>query len=532
MPLNLQSLFLFTNYRRITTKQVVVGCVTIGGSAPIRIQTMTNTATSNVAETVNQVKLLYENGAELVRIAVPSLSDVEALKQIVDRLQQERIEVPIIADVHFNPEIAERVAPFVSKVRINPGNYVNRSKSHQQKEYTVKEIEAEKEQIRNKLIPLLKICKEHGTAIRIGMNFASLPWRIVNEYGNTPQAMIASAMEFFEICRSENFQQLIFSFKASDVRQTIYANRLYVKEMLERYGEVYPLHVGITEAGMDDEGTIKSIIGIGTLLHDGIGDTIRVSLTGHPIKELPVAKSIIQLLQTNAIQKFQPQPYIHDAFSYSKRNNTSTNAKTIDWSVLMAHETLPYDNSVEVLQVNAEENYYALRSRLLPLLSNTKPIMLLVDATQTSNYEAFVLNIGNLLAEGLVEGVYVQVTEANREYWLRILHTVLQESGAYRVSNEYVSCPSCARTLFDIESVAKQVKEATKHIKGYKIAVMGCVVNGPGEMHDADFGIVGAGSNKANLYKHGKLIAQNLPINDAIEKMLQLIYENSHRSHR
>ncbi len=532
MLLNHHSFLSFTTYRRVRTKQINVGNVSIGGSAPIRIQTMTNTATTNVNETFHQIKLLYESGAELVRIAVPSLSDVEAIRQIMLRLKQENISIPVIADVHFNPIIAERVAPFVSKVRINPGNYVNRSISQQKKEYSPCEIESEKEQIRSKFIPLIKICKQYGTAIRIGINFASLPWRIVNEYGNTPKAMIASALEFFEICRSENFQQLIFSFKASDVRQTIYANRLYVKEMLEHYDEVYPLHVGITEAGMDLEGTIKSIIGIGTLLHDGIGDTIRVSLTGNPIKEIPVATNIIKLLQHNTHQKFLSQPYFHNPFTYDKRKKLPDSVTSIRWGVCLAGEPLPFNNSEEVFFVHADENYYALRSRLLPLLNNSKPIMFLVNATQTNHYEAFALNIGNLLAEGLIEGVYVQTNEENREYWHQILQTVLQESGAYRVSNEYISCPSCARTLFDIETVAKQVKDATKHIKGYKIAVMGCIVNGPGEMHDADFGIVGAGQNKANLYKQGKLIAQNLLISDAIEQMLQLIYENSHRSHR
>lgn len=428
------------------------------------------------------------------------------------------------------------MAPFVSKVRINPGNYVNRSKSQQKKEYSLGEIELEKEQIRNKFIPLLKICKQYGTAIRIGMNFASLPWRIVNEYGNTPQAMIASALEFFEICRSENFHQIIFSFKASDVRQTIYANRLYVKEMLEHYGEVYPLHVGITEAGMDEEGIIKSIIGIGTLLHDGIGDTIRVSLTGNPLKELPVAKNIIHLLQYNTSDNFiTSEPYYHNPFYYTKRNytNTTNNDKPIWWGIFSETENIALNGESAFLHCKADENYYTLKTRLLPMIkNNTVRIILLVDATQTSQYEAFVLNAGNLLAEGLIAGVYVQTSEDKQDYWQRMLMLVLQASGAFRISNEYISCPSCARTLFDIEAVVKQVKDATKNIQGYKIAIMGCVVNGPGEMHDADFGIVGAGSNKANLYKHGKLIAQNLSISNAIEQMLQLIYENNHRSGR
>ncbi|MCX7863213.1 MAG: (E)-4-hydroxy-3-methylbut-2-enyl-diphosphate synthase [Bacteroidales bacterium] len=536
MLLNDYSFLCFTSYHRILTRTVSVGNVTIGGNAPIRIQTMTNTPTEDVQSTVEQIKLLYNSGAELVRIAVPTKKDIDSIKEIVNDLRKNHIHVPIIADVHFIPEIAEIVAPFVQKVRINPGNYVNRSKSSKAKSYSYSEIEAEKEGIYKKLVPLLRICKQYGTAIRIGMNQASLPWRIVYEWGNTPEAMVASAMEFYDICKSENFDQIIFSFKASDIRQTIYANRLYVKTMLARFGIVYPLHIGITEAGIDHEGILKSIIGIGTLLHDGIGDTIRVSLTGNPEKELPVAKKILSLLKKNSTYIGEKKHYLHNPLLYNKRKtNEADNIggnNPIFYEVSNSSKLPINSDSINVITIASNENYYSLKSKIHPLLTSNKPIAIHVLATNGDDYYPLALNMGNLLTEGLIDAVYIQTSEEQKNFWQQILKIILQVSGARRTMNEYVSCPSCARTMFDIETVARLVKEATHHTQGYKIAIMGCVVNGPGEMHDADVGIVGAGKNKAHVYYRGEVIATNLEINEAIQRLLLIIDENNHLSHR
>lgn len=514
------------SYNRIKTQEVKVGNFIIGGNAPIRIQTMTNTPTSDVVSTINQTIRLYELGSEIVRIAVPTIKEVEAIKNIASYLQKNRLNIPIIADVHFNPEIAEKVAPFVQKVRINPGNYVNRSKSSQRKEFTLSEIEKEKEETYKNLVPLLKICKQHSTAIRIGINFASLSWRMINMYGNTPQAMVASAMEFYDICKSENFENLIFSFKASDVKQTIYANRLYVNEMLEKYGVVYPLHVGITEAGIDLDGRIKSIVGIGTLLLDGIGDTIRVSLTENPENEIPVAKKIVEMLNFNI------NSYANNvaSTSFSKDNskltiNTDKIDKNFNYTFVLSStdESLLFNKDASIINLSLKDSLFENRKKIILSLHKEKPVIVKFTLKDSADYEFFSFQLGNLLLEQTIDGVVIETNESLKDYWENILKIILQVTGVKRTGNEYISCPSCSRTMFDIETTTRQVKEATKNLTGYKIAVMGCVVNGPGEMHDADYGMVGAGKNKVNLYKGGNLVFSGISLDEAVQALLNLI---------
>ncbi len=507
---------------------------------------MTNTSTGDVKLTINQILRLYNLGAEIIRIAVPTLKDVEAVKEISKYLQINKLNIPIIADVHYIPSIAEKVAPFVQKVRINPGNYVNLTKSSKKKEYSLSEIEQEKEKIYKNILPLLKICKEHQTAIRIGINFASLSWRMIHIYGNTPQAMVASALEFYEICKAEDFENLIFSFKASDVKQTIYANRLYVKEMQEKYEIVYPLHVGITEAGIDIEGRIKSIAGIGTLLFNGIGDTIRVSLTETPENEIPVAKKIIELLHQNKKEKGETKVSFTINIEAPKRRTKPfnfiggensffykvyTNSTTENQELIQINSN---KNNIEFINLNLKDSIFEIRKRILPAIESNKPIVVKIVLGNALNYELFSLYVANLLLEKLIDAIIVETTEEYKDYWENILKILLQTTGVVRTGNEYISCPSCSRTTFDIENITRQVKEATKDLKGYKIAVMGCIVNGPGEMQDADYGMVGAGKDKVNLFRKGELVLKCIQINEAIQSLLKLIRddENNNISHR
>jgi len=527
----------FTDYQRFATNEVKVGHIGIGGQNPIRIQTMTNTDTRNIEATVKQIRSIYQAGADLVRVSVPSMDDVEALKQIKKQLVTENIHIPVIADIHFNPALAEAIAPYVEKVRINPGNYVNRSKSAQAKSYTSEEIQNEKEEIHQRLSPLLSICKANGTAIRIGINFASLSWRMVHQYGNTPMAMVQSAIEFIEICQSENFHQLIISLKASDIHNTLYANRLFVEEMTKRDWH-YPIHVGVTEAGLDLEGRVKSAIGIGSLLCDGIGDTIRVSLTEAPEKEIPVAQEVVHQIDAFHSNPEASKVWKHQPFSYKKRETQSVSSfiggkHPIPFLVLTEKEKLPQDweqifqNTDQTIRIDVglDDTVFDIRQKVYKHIATDKPVYLVFDATAGvwSQLTRFSVSCGNLFAEGLVDGIVVKCLEKEKEQAEQMVKAMLQVTGARRTGNEYISCPSCSRTQFDIETVAREVKKATQAFQGLKIAVMGCVVNGPGEMQDADYGFVGAGNNKVMLYKKGAVIAKNISLNEAIDLLINEI---------
>lgn len=527
----------FVEYNRFPTHEIKVGNIGIGGNNPIRVQTMTNTNTSDIEATLNQIIRIYKAGADLVRVSVPRMEDVKALKQIKRRLVINNIHIPVIADIHFNPSLAEAIAPYVEKVRINPGNYVNRSKSAQAKTYSIEDEQKELDEIRQRLAPLLNLCKKHNTAIRIGINYASLSWRMVNKYGNTPIAMVQSAVEFIDICREENFQNLIISLKASDIHNTIYANRLFVEEMTKRNWH-YPIHVGITEAGLDLEGRVKSAIGIGSLLCDGIGDTVRVSLTEAPEKEIPVAKEIISQVNNFSTNTNSSKQWKHQPFIYKKRVTKSVSASiggknSIPFFILTEKEKLSKNwqqivNDTEKtirIDVLESDNVYNIRQKVYENIESDKPIYLVFDAnTGVQNHLIrFSLISGNLFAEGLVDGIIVKCLEKEKEQAEQMLKAMLQVTGARRTGNEYISCPSCSRTQFDIEKMAREVKKATQQFKGFKIAVMGCVVNGPGEMQDADYGFVGAGNNLLMLYKKGEIIAKNITLNEAIRLLLDEI---------
>jgi len=510
---------------RLKTEIVNIGHISIGGNLPICIQTMTNTDTNNIEATIDQIKRIYNKGCDLIRIAVPTSKEVLSLKKISEELKKQNIKVALIADVHFNPTIAEEVAPYVAKVRINPGNYVNRSKSFQKKEYSLAEIQKEKEQIYQRLLPLLNICKTYGTAIRIGINFASLSWRMIHMYGNTPQAMVASALEFLEICRNENFNNLVFSFKASDVNQTINANRLYVNEILAKYGKIYPLHLGITEAGLDIEGRIKSIIGIGTLLYEGIGDTIRVSLTESPENEIPIAEKILKIIKYH-----KENEKINKLIDNRQQINLNVTGFNNRFLFFIKNKNVSLPNEWE--NILNSKNYSIIKSteeekldNIIDKISknNSKPIILHITINDNSEYEQITFILGYLLVNKLIDGLFANIKSEKYEYWENVIKTTLQCTNTIRLKNEYVSCPSCARTQYDIEKYTRKVKEATNKFSGYKIAVMGCIVNGPGEMSDADYGLVGSGNNLVNIYKKGKIIYSKVNPDEAVDLLVKLI---------
>ena len=532
----------YTIYSRFKTKEVNIGGITLGGNNPIRIQTMTNTNTLDTHSTIEQIKKIYDIGADYVRLTVQGVKEVENLPNIIKKLKENNIKIPLIADVHYNPKVAEIAAQIVSKVRINPGNYTDISKSANQINFTEKQYAEEKEKIRNNLLPLINICKQNGTAIRIGINHGSLSWRIVSKYGNTTEGMVASAMEFIEICEQENFNNIVLSMKASNPLTMIYANRLLVQKMHESNLN-YPIHLGVTEAGLGEDGRIKSSIGIGLLLLEGIGDTVRVSLTEAPEKEIPVAKAIIKetkaIINSNNIT--QNENWNYNPFCFERRktnpikNIGGNNSPILIFTDFKSKNILKQDiSNVEELNnlslnIIETDNLYHFRNKIneLDKNGNKNPVILKIDIKNLIEEELlYRLSIvaGGLFADGRLDGFWITGTNSeNYEKIIQLSYSVLQASRARITKTEYVSCPSCGRTLFDIEKAVKDVMEATKQFAGLKIAVMGCVVNGPGEMADSDYGYVGAGNGKVNIYKGKERVLQNIAEEKAVEELIKII---------
>ena len=532
----------YTIYSRFKTKEVNIGGITLGGNNPIRIQTMTNTNTLDTHSTIEQIKKIYDIGADYVRLTVQGVKEVENLPNIIKKLKENNIKIPLIADVHYNPKVAEIAAQIVSKVRINPGNYTDISKSANQINFTEKQYAEEKEKIRNNLLPLINICKQNGTAIRIGINHGSLSWRIVSKYGNTTEGMVASAMEFIEICEQENFNNIVLSIKASNPLTMIYANRLLVQKMYESNLN-YPIHLGVTEAGLGEDGRIKSSIGIGLLLLEGIGDTVRVSLTEAPEKEIPVAKAIIKetkaIINSNNIT--QNENWNYNPFCFERRktnpikNIGGNNSPILIFTDFKSKNILKQDiSNVEELNnlslnIIETDNLYHFRNKIneLDKNGNKNPVILKIDIKNLIEEELlYRLSIvaGGLFADGRLDGFWITGTNSeNYEKIIQLSYSVLQASRARITKTEYVSCPSCGRTLFDIEKAVKDVMEATKQFAGLKIAVMGCVVNGPGEMADSDYGYVGAGNGKVNIYKGKERVLQNIAEEKAVEELVKII---------
>ena len=524
---------------RRTSKEIRVGNLRIGGNNPIRIQTMANTDTNDIEASVAQAKRCLEAGTELLRYTTQGTKEAENLGKIKDVLRSEGIDLSLVADIHFNANVAEVAAELVEKVRINPGNFV----TGKQGEYTDEEWNDELRRIREKLHTLLSICKDKGTAIRIGVNHGSLSPRIMSRYGNTPLGLATSCMEFIELCEQEGFTNLILSVKASNTRVMIYAVRLLV-QMMDAKGKNYPLHLGVTEAGSDDEGRIKSAVGIGTLLSNGIGDTIRVSLSEAPEAEIPVARKLVDYIESQ--RKSYSPPVLGEVVEdrggnnsqlkteYSRRKTTPINniggnnpvvvvADTEINSNLQPDYTAPKIESLKdsvVIANNIED--------LNPLLATDKPVIFkkefAIDDLETLQIHSAAF-FGPLLIDGLIDGIWLsnKSDTITAEQVNDIAFEILQSSRCRISKTEYTSCPSCGRTKFDLPKVVRQVKEATQGFVGLKIAVMGCIVNGPGEMADADFGYIGAGMGKVSLYRGKECVMKNIPEEEAIDKLLELI---------
>ena len=654
-----------TSYKRIHTRPVKVGNLVIGGGHPIRVQTMTTIDTMDTDATVAQVIRCIEAGAELVRVTAPSKKEAENLANIKAILHSKGYTTPLVADIHFTPNAAEIAARIVEKVRVNPGNYVDKKK-FEQIDYTDAEYVEEIERIREKFSPLVLICKEHGTAMRIGTNHGSLSDRIMSRYGDTAIGMVESAMEFLRIARSLDYHQIILSMKSSNPQVMVQAYRLLIQQMHQEFNELYPLHLGVTEAGDGEDGRIKSAIGIGTLLEDGIGDTIRVSLTEDPELEIPVCLDLVKRyndlseVNTAMVPELTQLPY--SPFEYSRRTTKAvrniggkqvpvviadlshlSSIKTTDlvaigytydaatdkWAisdaaadyVFIGHTPLDFNlpgtlsiianpavcsianntekyhpildaasymaldakhpqlNFVQIdcysdlapiadellLQIAKDDSVvFCLSSRCnnamqavrrmaikLMQLDIHQPIILVTDSqwkTTDEHLIHFAIETGALLLEGIGDGICLGLSKdayeasvngsnvSGRNYFNnasieQLLNTtafgILQATRTRISKTEYISCPSCGRTLFELQETTAKIRAVTNHLKGLKIAIMGCIVNGPGEMADADFGYVGSGVGKITLYKGKEVMKRNIDSNVAVDELILLLKEHN-----
>jgi (E)-4-hydroxy-3-methylbut-2-enyl-diphosphate synthase len=454
-------------YTRRKSHEITVGNIRLGGDNPIRVQSMTNTSTMDTEASVAQILRIAEAGGELVRLTTQGTREAENMDVISKAVRQAGCSVPLVADVHFNPNVADVAAHYCEKVRINPGNYVDAARQFKQLDYTDEQYAQELQKIEARLLPFLQICREHGTAVRIGVNHGSLSDRIMSRYGDTPEGIVESCMEFLRICVRHDFMNVVISIKASNTVVMVQSMRLLVQEM-DREGMTFPLHLGVTEAGEGEDGRIKSAVGIGALLTEGIGDTIRVSLSEAPEKEIPVARQLVDMI-----------PECH-----SLRQEAEAGIK--DDTVTLRLQA----SSLEELQLKAAMAVGAI----------------FIDK------KAHLLNIE---AEGFAEDTLRDLSDS-----------ILQAARIKFVKTEYISCPGCGRTLYDLEGTIHKIKAATAHLKGLKIAIMGCIVNGPGEMADADYGYVGAARGKVSLYKAKECIEKNIPEEEAVERLLKFIEDD------
>jgi (E)-4-hydroxy-3-methylbut-2-enyl-diphosphate synthase len=626
-----------TEYSRFLTREVKIGALGIGGNNPIRLQSMTTTDTMDTEATVAQSIRMIEAGCELVRITAPSINEAKNLEEIKKQLVAKGYHTPICADIHFTPNAAEFAARVIEKVRINPGNYADKKK-FEEIDYTDNAYEAELERIRKRFTPLVNICKEYGTAMRIGTNHGSLSDRILSRYGDTPLGMVESALEFLRICEDNNYYDIVLSMKASNTQVMVEAYRLLIQKMIET-NRNYPLHLGVTEAGDGEDGRIKSAVGIGTLLEDGLGDTIRVSLTEEPEFEIPVAKSLADRYQKIKNVNVIPQdwnlpynPYEHErrhtnavlniggknvprviadfsakekitaaslfacGYNYSvpldKWNLTEQAADFVFAGNNVVDFELPgtlgiiYNSDTWVSNANQKQcyplfcageffkaekksdllNFVAFEKDTLLKVSNAefsllnKNVVLVLDSfkefampelrsmivyLQEKNCNIPVIikrnfkdiseqdfqlfsstDIGALLIDGMGDGVWIKQQNCTSPQICNSTAFGILQAARTRISKtEYISCPSCGRTLFDLQETTSKIRTVTDHLKGIKIGIMGCIVNGPGEMADADYGYVGTGVGKISLYKGKEVIKKNVASENAVQELISLIKE-------
>jgi len=618
-------------YSRFKTREVKVGNITIGGNQPIRIQSMTTTNTMDTIDTVEESIRMIKAGCELVRITAPSKKEAHNLQNIKEELKKRGYNTPLIADIHYTPNAAEIAAKIVEKVRVNPGNYADKKK-FENITYTNESYDAEIVRIKEKFLPLVKICKTYGTAMRIGTNHGSLSDRILSRYGDTPKGMVESAMEFLRICREEDYHNIILSMKASNTRVMVQAYRLLVAEMIKEKMN-YPLHLGVTEAGEGEDGRIKSAVGIGALLSDGIGDTIRVSLTEAPEFEIPVAQNLLKhfegIEEHDSIQKITKNP-LH-SFDYKRRKTNevlnigggnvpivmadfclkekitaasffavgSNYSVPLDkWNltdmaadyVFVGNHDLDFevpgtlgviynykkwivhrkgypfltindyldegeiseklnivyvclsdlceelfsrlktDNTAVLMIDTYNENGTAEQRKLFTELMNNgiKTPVIIGRAYGDLSEEQLQLSassdLGALLLDGLGDGIFIAAENCGSYQSINSLAFGILQASRTRISKtEYISCPSCGRTLFDLQETTAKIRKETDHLKGIKIGIMGCIVNGPGEMADADYGYVGTGKGKITLYKEQEVVEKNIAEDKAVTSLINLI---------
>lgn len=604
----------YFNYSRRRTSEVRIGDAPLGGSNPIRLQSMTNRSTTDTAACVEQAKRIVDAGGEYVRLTTQGVKEAENLREINISLRAQGYGVPLVADVHFNPKVADVAALYAEKVRINPGNYVDTARTFKQLEYTDEEYAGELKKIRDRFVPFLTICKANHTAVRIGVNHGSLSDRIMSRYGDTPEGMVESCMEFLRICVAEHFTDVVISIKASNTVVMVKTVRL-LAAVMEKEGMAFPLHLGVTEAGDGEDGRIKSAFGIGALLSDGLGDTIRVSLSEEPEYEIPVARKLRDHLLRRKDHPYIPgqaapgfdylnpsrrktraagniggdQPpaviadrmdgrsetdpqftpdyiyagrelpatreacaYILDAdvwngqentfpaFDYTRLNEIAAcpaSLKFLFMPYVMLNEDAiaclkAHPEVVVVSQSNHANRLGEHRALVHELMREgvENPVVIFEHYEENEAEDLQVkaaADLGALILDGLCDGIYL----FNRGI---LPHSVtdstafgILQAGRVRISKtEYISCPGCGRTLFDLHTTIARIKAATSHLKGLKIGIMGCIVNGPGEMADADYGYVGAGRGKVSLYKKKECVEKNIPEAEAVDKLIELIKAN------
>lgn len=625
-------------YSRRKTIEVKIGNVGMGGDNPIRIQSMTTIDTMDTIGSVEQTIRMVEAGCEYVRITAPSMKEAQNLAEIKKELKVRGYDVPLIADIHFTPNAAELAARIVEKVRVNPGNYADK-KRFETIEYTDASYQAELDRIRDKFVPLIRICKEYGTAMRIGTNHGSLSDRIMSRYGDSPLGMVESALEFLRICEDESYYNIVLSMKSSNPQVMVQAYRLLVQRLNEGGFKPYPLHLGVTEAGDGEDGRIKSSVGIGTLLEDGLGDTIRVSLTEEPEAEVPVAKALadryVQRASHDAIPAIDEYPI--DPFNYNRRTTHEvmnfgahqvprviadfSDKKKISaasffaigyqysvpldkWHitdmacdyVLLGDQTIDfeipgtlgliYNHKAWLTEKGRDRAYPLIRAEhfvtgveqspilnfvyaclkdvtpaLIEKLKRDKTVVLLIDtynahgmAEQRRLFVELINNeckvpvvigrayknlaaeqlqleaatdLGGLLIDGLGDGVFIAAENCGGDKIVNeTAFTILQATRTRISKTEYISCPSCGRTLFDLQETTAMIRSKTNHLKGLKIGIMGCIVNGPGEMADADYGYVGSGPGRITLYRGKEVVKRNVPSAQAVDELIKIISED------
>ena len=552
------------NYRRRHSSTVQIGNVPLGGDNPIRIQSMTSTSTLDTDASVAQCRRIFDAGADYVRLTAQGVREAHNIGEIRAALHAAGYTKPLVADIHFNPKAAFEAAATTDKVRINPGNFVDAARTFKKLEYTDEEYAAELEKIRRAVVPFLAICREHHTAVRLGVNHGSLSDRIMSRYGDTPAGMVESAMEYLRIFREENFNDVAISIKASNTVIMVETVRRLVAEM-DREDMHYPLHLGVTEAGDGEDGRIKSAVGIGTLLAEGIGDTVRVSLSEEPELEIPVARKLVDYITAReghapisgcfakAYNRIAPERRPTNAVGSIGGQNVPVVATALSPADVAAIATKPdfflSDVNWKAVDASAKSEGFSDDDVLLLTSHHANPVgeieafihrlwdngceapvvvrMSYDDANEEDVQVKAGADFGALLLNGLVDGIVLDAPNLpNNADAVAYSFGILQAARRRTTKTEYISCPSCGRTLYDLQHAVKEIKAATSHLKGLKIGIMGCIVNGPGEMADADYGYVGAAVGKVSLYKGKECVERNVPQDVALTHLIDLIKAN------